>query len=207
MKTIYFVRHGESEGNAGPLLASPTSPLTEKGRQQVKYIANRAKKIPFEIIISSTMTRAKETAEEIRRETEKPIEYSDLFIERRRPAEIYGKPKDDSEILKICQSVIDNFHVSDYHFSNEENFIDLKERAEKALDYLLHRPEEKILVVTHGFFMRIILARVIFGKGLTSYECEKCIEKFHMENTGLSAIFNNEKDWWLWIWNDHAHLG
>ena len=208
MKTIYFVRHGESEGNAGPFLASPTSPLTEKGIQQAKFIANRAKKLPFELIISSAMTRAKETAEEISKETEKPIEYSDLFAERRRPTEIYGKPKDDPRVLQICQSVIDNFHISDYHFSNEENFTDLKERAEKALDHLLNRPEEKILVVTHGFFMRIVVAYIIFGEVLTSYECERCIEKFYTENTGITVIsYDNKNEWRLGTWNDHAHLG
>jgi hypothetical protein len=31
-----------------------------------------------------------------------------------------------------------------------------------------------------------------------------------MENTGLSVIEYDKKKknpWWVWIWNDHAHLG
>ena len=207
MKMIYFVRHGESEGNVGPLRQLKTTPLTENGKQQAQFIADRATKLPIEIVVSSTMTRAKETADFIVEKIGRSIEYSDLFIEKRHPSEVYGKPKDNPESLQAEQSIAENFKVPGYRFSDEENFEDLKERAGEALTYLLQRPEEKIMVVTHGFFMRIIMARVFFGEKLTASECEQCIKKFHMENTGLTIIAHDKNDWWLWTWNDHAHLG
>ena len=213
MKTVYFVRHGQSEGNVGPIRQAGTAALTEKGRGQAKIIAERISKLDAEILISSPMARAKETAEIIHQKTSLPIEYSDLFVERRRPSEQLGVAKDDPAALESERTIIKNFSIPDFRFSNEENFGDLKERARQMLDYLQGRPEEKIVVVTHGFIMRIVVAYVVFGGSLTARECERFIQKFHMENTALTVFGYGNKDkealqdWWLWIWNDHAHLG
>ena len=82
-----------------------------------------------------------------------------------------------------------------------------------ALDYLKARSEENILVVTHGFILRVIIAVAIFGDSLTAEECDKIVSKFHTTNVGLTVLGYDEerqgKDspWWVWVWNDHAHLG
>jgi len=210
MKKIYFVRHGESEGNAGPVRQTKLSPLTKKGKQQANSVAKRCAEFPIETIICSTMTRAKETAEIILKNISKPIEYSDLFIERRRPKEVYGKPKDDPIGIEVEKSIENNFHLPGFRFSNEENFEDLKKRAREALQYLANRKEENILVVTHGLFMRILVAYVLFGEKLTGEECSNFMKGLYMENTGISAFEYGEIEkiphWWLWMWNDHSHL-
>ena len=210
MKKIYFVRHGESEGNVGPIRQTEATPLTEKGRSQAAFVAERCAKLNFETIICSTMVRARETADAILKKVSKPIEYSDLFVERRRPSEVLGKSKDDPVALGINKEIHEKFHLG-FRFSDEESFEDLKNRALATLDYLAKRPEENILVVTHGFFMRIVMACVVCGEGLTGDESLRFIRTFHMENTGITVLMHDEKDektpWWLWIWNDHAHLG
>jgi probable phosphoglycerate mutase len=53
MKNIYFVRHGESEGNQARLYQSAETSLSEKGHLQAKLIAERFDNIEIEIIISS----------------------------------------------------------------------------------------------------------------------------------------------------------
>ncbi|MDP2655923.1 MAG: histidine phosphatase family protein, partial [bacterium] len=80
-KTVYFVRHGQSEGNVGTVFQPLNSPLTEKGREQAEYIAERAASLSFESVVSSPLTRARETAEAIAKRTKKSIEFSDLFVE------------------------------------------------------------------------------------------------------------------------------
>ena len=211
MKMVYFVRHGESEGNAGPIRQKADSLLTEKGKSQSAFVAERCSKLSIDTIVCSTMGRAKETAQVIVDKISKPVEYSDLFAERRRSSEVLGKPKDSPIALKVEKEIIEKFHIPGFRFSDEENFEDLKDRAKKALEYLAQRPEENILVVTHGFFMRIIMAHVVFGDKLTGEECNRFIRVFHMENTGITVLSYDEKwkdhPWWLWIWNDHAHLG
>jgi broad specificity phosphatase PhoE len=206
MKTVYFVRHGESEGNVGPIRQTAVTPLTEKGIVQVKVLAERCSKLPVEIILSSTMVRAKETTEFISEKLSRPIEYSDLFVERRRPTVMLGNPKDHPEAMEADKTIQENFHLPRFRFSDEENFEDLKTRAKEALEHLFNRKEENILVVTHGFFMRIVLAYVLMGEELTAKECVRFIRTVNMENTGIS-VFEYESKWKLWIWNDHAHLG
>lgn len=211
MKTIYFVRHGQSEGNIGPIRQTAATNLTAKGREQAAFVADRCAKLPIDIIISSTMTRAHETAEIITTKVAKPIEYSDLFVERRRPKEALGKPKDDPVGTEAGRIIMENFHQPDFRFSDEENFSDLKIRSGLALDYLAGLKEDKILVVTHGFFLRILLARITMGADLTAPECKHFVDACHMENTGITVFCYNperkENPWFLWMWNDHAHLG
>jgi broad specificity phosphatase PhoE len=212
MKKVYFVRHGESESNAGLLRSTVEVPLTLKGRGQAEFIAERVSKLPVEVIISSTMTRARETAEVIGEKTLKDIEFSNLFTEARAASEVQGKPRDSEETVRISNLFFENFGKPDWRYSDEENFFDLKDRARNALAYLAARPEENIAVVTHGFFMRIVIAYAMFGEELTAKECQQFTRLFHMENTGLSVLgYDPEKNeswpWWLWVWNDHAHLG
>lgn len=210
MKKVYFVRHGESEGNIGPVRQGPAAPLTEKGRQQAVFIAERCVLLPIEFVVSSTMKRAQETTAIIIGKLNKSAEYSELFVERRRPKEQVGAAKGDAKALEVEKIIRKNFTHPDFRFSDEENFEDLKLRAREALRYLEHRAEKEILVITHGYFMRVVIAYAVFGEDLTARECERFIQKFHMENTGITVLGFDEKKkespWWLWIWNDHAHL-
>lgn len=211
MKKIYFVRHGESETNAGMISKGAMSRLTEKGVEQAYSIAERCAKLPVDVIVSSTIPRAMETAEIINSKISKPIEYSNFFVERRRPSEQTGITRSDSKYLAIDETILENFSKTGYRYSDEENFEDLKKRADEAFEYLENRPEENILVLTHGFFMRIVLARAIFGKSLSAYEAEKFFKTMHMANTGLSIFGYDENNqgtpWHVWVWSDHAHLG
>ena len=65
MKKIYFVRHGECEGNVGPIRSSEESPLTKKGQKQANIVAKRCAKLSIDIIICSTMVRTKQTVESL----------------------------------------------------------------------------------------------------------------------------------------------
>ena len=210
MKKIYFVRHGESEGNIGSTRPIFSTPLTEKGKSQANFLAGRCKNLSLEIIICSTMNRARETAQSIVEKISKPIEYSDLFIERRQPSEIIGKPKNDLIALEIERVIHEKFHTPGFRVSDEENFDDIKNRAKQALGYLAQRPQKNILVITHGFFLRIVAAYVTLGDKLTGEEGMQFIRKFRIDNTGITVFgYDETKDnpsWWLWVWNDHAHL-
>lgn len=73
MENQYFItRHGESRKNVKNIAASwPEkfySPLTEKGEKQVKKAAKKLKKSKVNLIFSSDLLRAKQTAEIIGKE-------------------------------------------------------------------------------------------------------------------------------------------
>lgn len=210
VKKIYFIRHGESEGNAGSTWQGAGAALTERGRTQAQLVADRLKAMPFEVLISSPYQRAKETAEIIAAHVDKGIEYSDLFVERRRPTTQIGISRNDPTSLEIEREIIAHFGEPDWHYADEENFADMKARGEAALAYLTARPENTIAVVTHGYFMRVILACALVGRDITPDVCAHFISSFHTENTGITQLeyddTQNERSWWLWLWNDHSHL-
>ena len=65
MKTIYFIRHAQSEANFKGILASRQDyPLTEKGRQEAVVIASEFKDIAqLDRIFCSPLRRAQQTAQ------------------------------------------------------------------------------------------------------------------------------------------------
>ena len=219
MKTIYLVRHGESENNAAGTYNTPDAKLSARGRQQAEEIAARCAKLQIDAVIASPMVRAKDTAAIVAARIGKPVETSDLFMERRMASSLQGRSRKDPEVIKIMKEL--NAHLADteYKYEDGESFQELTGRAVACLDLLAKRPEENLLVVTHGFFMHIIAAAVIFGKDITGTECSHILRGLQvMRNTGLTVLSYEEGDirnsidgfgspWQLRVWNDHAHLG
>jgi len=217
MKTIYFVRHGQSEGNVSPVYQTMSSPLTKEGKQQAQFIGERCSQLPIEAIISSTQLRAKETAALIAEKTGHTVEFSDLFRERRKPTELNGKLFDDPEAKQLNEAWWQSLIAAGPRAGDGENFQDINGRADSALEYLIGRPEDHILVVTHGFYMRYIVAKAIFGDKLTGELFADFAPSLVMENTGITILrhgtpsvlhaWGKAARWELWVWNDHAHLG
>jgi len=210
-KVVYFVRHGESEHNVAPVFQSPDSSLSERGHAQVKTVAGRISRLPFEVLISSTFQRAKETAEAVAKKTGKQPEYSELFVERIKPTSINGKPCEDEKANMTWRNWEKSLYTPTLRVEDGENFDDLIVRADNALTYLKNRPEKSIVVITHGFFLRTIIARVLLGDILSGESFRRIQKAASMENTGITVIryqgeFEENPIWRLWIYNDHAHL-
>jgi broad specificity phosphatase PhoE len=154
MQKIYFVRHGESQANLLKLFAGQTeTPLTSEGKHQA-YSAGRSIKkgaIKIDKIVSSTLTRARDSAEIIAEEIGYPIEEiisSFLFLERD-----YG--------------ILENSPRSEFFSSHSYEDLDnvpgvetieqLHKRAKKAYKFLKSLEEDNILIVGHsGFFKSLV---------------------------------------------------
>lgn len=212
VKTVYLVRHGQSEDNAAPVFQAPDSPLSEKGKAQAERIAERASRISFETLVASPFRRARETAEAIAKATDKEPEYSELFTERLKPARINGKTFEDEEAGALWKQWQRGFYEHGIKVEDGENFADLVARADRALAYLAARPEGSLMVVTHGYFLRTMIARILLGDGLTPELFRTFQQRSEMENTGITVLRyeggeGTGEGWELWVHNDHAHLG
>lgn len=210
-KVVYFVRHGQSQGNITPVFQSVESPLTEHGRRQAEIVAQRVANLSFEALIASPQPRARETAEAITRATGKTLEVSELFVERKKPTLLNNKPYEDKEADTLWKLWERSLYTPGLRAEDGENFDDLMLRAEQALEYLLKRPEKELVVVTHGYFLRTIIAYVLLGTSLTGEAFKRFQDKIAMENTGISVLrYGTAYEgtaWRLWIYNDHSHLG
>jgi len=219
VKTVYFVRHGESEANVGhPIFQGETSNLTARGKEQARVIADRCKRLDFDILISSPTARARATAEHISSATGKPIVFEELFTERKIPSGLVGLPMKDPKADEVFKRWEQSLFDPNIRVEDSENFLDIKARAEQALKYLEGRRESRIVVVSHGFFLRTILARILFGEALSPQELKTIISTFRTSNTGLTLTQYEPEEateswgipqnsWVIRAWNDHAHLG
>jgi broad specificity phosphatase PhoE len=124
MKATYFVRHGSTDGNETGAYQLHTISLSRKGLAQSAFVAERFKNFPIDVIISSDMTRAAQTADRIARAVGRIVVHSEFFQEILRPSEVRGKLKADPEVMKITEHLIRYFADDTQRHSGEENFFD-----------------------------------------------------------------------------------
>jgi broad specificity phosphatase PhoE len=80
---IIVIRHGETTWNLdGRFQGYGDSPLTEKGVAQAQAVGKRMKKVPFDLLYSSDLTRAHRTAHCIATETHHEIMLDPRLRER-----------------------------------------------------------------------------------------------------------------------------
>ncbi len=210
-KTIYFVRHGQSEGNIAPLFQESESPLSVEGQSQVSRVAQRAQKMSFDVLISSPQMRAKQTALEISNIAKREVEYSDLFVERIKPTALEGRSTDDLEAIEMDKKWQESLLGNGPKVADGETFTEVIERADQALSYLAHNDHNEILVVSHGFFIRTLVIRAIFGEELTREMCKTFQSSVSMHNTGITEMTywssESHTGWELVTYNDQSHLG
>lgn len=210
-KIVYFVRHGQSVDNAAPVFQAPNSSLSKNGRKQAMQIAKRVSTLEFDVLISSPFQRAKETTEVISKVTGRQAEFSPLFTERIKPSSIDGKSYTDKAASDLWRKWEKSLFTPGMKVEDGENYEEIVKRADKALTFLSNRPEHSIVVVTHGYFLRTIVSRILLGE-LLSETLHKNFQRLAwMENTGLTVIryqdaFEEDPCWRLWIYNDHTHL-
>jgi alpha-ribazole phosphatase len=206
MKKIYFVRHGQSEGNVGLIRQSPNSPLTQTGQKQANLLAERLSHLEFELLVSSPFKRTRQTAEIISNKTGKQIIESELFIERKRPGEQINQPKDSKDNIQSEINYNQAFRENK-KYKDGESFEEIVQRAKDALDFLDKQPHKNITVITHGVFLRVICALVLLEDSITPENCFKMIMNLKTANTGVTVIEKSaENSWELITWNDHSHF-
>ena len=212
-KIVYLLRHGESEGNKENIFQPPDSPLSLKGVKQAEFLAQRLKNLEFEVLLTSNLKRALQTAEVIKRMIGRDYEVVELFQEVKKPSCLFGKKIDDEGVSKVLKEWERTLYSSGLKFQDGESFDELNERAKKALEYLLSRKERRIAIVTHGLFLRVIILKAIFKESFSGEVLKRFWLSTRVDNTGITVLeyykesLYGKNSWVLRIFNDHAHLG
>lgn len=205
MKTIYFIRHGQSTGNASMWTQQGAhTALTALGEHQAKEAALHMKRFPIQAIIASPFTRTMATAAAISNELHLPVEYSDLLVERRRPSIQLVKPKAHPRFLWAQAQLAFFSRFSWYRHSDEETPVDLLARAHQVLAFIEARPEDTIAVVTHGILMRALYAAMTLGEGVTGRAYLRATRTFTLRNTALMVATYDAGVWRVVAWNADA---
>jgi broad specificity phosphatase PhoE len=69
--------------------------------------------------------------------------------------------------VKLIVDQIENaYHDDSYRYSDEENFLDLKARAKKAVALLSRQGKNRTIVVTHHVFLKMLLSYMLYNERL-----------------------------------------
>ena len=212
-KLVYFVRHGQSANNEANLRQGASGGLSEKGREQARFVGERLKDTEVEVLLVSPYDRTKETAAIINETLQKPVEYVDMLKERKNPSEIVGKDADSEEVRRIMDVIDKSFHDSSFRYSDEENFEDLKARAKSLLSLLSKRKERRILCVSHRIFLKMVLSYMSQGDALDPHGFAVLDFNTHVENTAITICeysawrkFRGQNPWKILAANDPGIL-
>lgn len=159
-KSFYYLRHGESSANAQYVVSGDSVELTEKGRQQARDAAEQLKDKDIQLILTSGLIRAQQTAEIVAQVLgiENEVKTIDILHERTL-GDFVGQPRPDNE---------DFFYAIDGE-NNTETRSSLIARATavlKEVESYAQQTEGNVLVVGHailGFYLRQAAA------GITEY--------------------------------------
>lgn len=195
-RRFYFLRHGETVLNAEHIRQGSDGELSAKGRGQAKKAAQYLKRFPVRRIISSTYPRAKETAEILSAELHIPVRYSALLAERRNPSDIIGKHTDDPEVVRIVDQMDNAYHEDDFRHSDEENFVDLKKRARKCLNFLARQTARETIVITHHHILKMLVACMLYRNRLHASDFVK-LAFFNMSDNAAITVCEFHP-WKLW---------
>jgi|GEM_PF-7067867 len=136
-----------------------------------------------------------------------PLLQSDLLIERKMPSIFLGKSTHDPEIKPIHQAMREHFYDPQWHHSDEENFADLISRVKIAFDLIHSQKKENIAVVTHGYFLTVMIFYLLFGELADPRSFKSFRDHTQNSNSGLTLCEHKGDKWKLLTWNDYAHLG
>lgn len=154
---IYFVRHGETpltpdrkfSGSGG---GDPA--LTDEGLKQASLVADEIAKIKPDILISSPMLRAHQTAEAIAAKTGLPIIDDEIWTEM---SFGYWDGLSFDEVREQYPEELQGWlNSAAYRAGGGESYEEAMVRVEQALDKIAERyPSKKVCVVSHNGVIKV----------------------------------------------------
>ena len=147
---LYVARHGQTQWNLEQKICGRTDlPLTEEGRRQAQILAEKAKALSLDVIISSPMLRARQTAAAVAAVTGLQVTTDARLIEQ--DYGIYeGKPRKDPGFLA-------NKRQFATRYPGGESMFDVCSRVYSLINELKEKYLDKnVLLVCHGGVCRLI---------------------------------------------------
>ncbi len=153
----FLVRHGETDSNKNLIIdggGEMNAPLNETGINQAKEAARSLKDLGIDLIISSDLLRAKQTAEIISKEIGAEIVFDNAFRERHW-GELEGKTFEEAEGLFTNPS--DWYKDENLKPDKGESWGEVENRVREA--FKIHRNNhhhKNIVIISHGGTLRML---------------------------------------------------
>lgn len=159
---LIIVRHGQSEGNRDRLFTGHgPSPLTERGREEARAVAERIAAKPVDALFSSDLPRAVQTAEPIAQLTGASI-LQDQALREKNFGHLTGVSF--SELEAKHPDVWRGLLARDVHFRppGGESHAECRLRMQEFLTKLYEfRTTGRVVIVSHGVAINHLLYSVM----------------------------------------------
>ena len=160
---IIIVRHGQTVSNSEHKFdGQQDTPLSPLGRKQIDELSKKLKTIKFDLIVSSPLSRARNTANAIANEQnyEKSIDIEPSFLEID-CGNCTGMLRSEIEI-KHSDLVNEWRSNTDPRFPGGENMEDVEKRAIKSfVDIIENNRGKTVLIAGHGTLNRAIIGHLL----------------------------------------------
>lgn len=199
-KHIYIIRHGQTDYNRLGIVQGQgvDTSLNDTGRMQALAFYEHYRQTPFEAVLTSALKRTHETVSP--------------FLEQGLPWEQFPDLNEISWGRHEGQESTSKTHAQYKAVTNAWKAGDLEARLEDAesaaemalrlsrfVEHLRQRPEQTLLVCSHGRAMRALMC-------LLQDEHLQYMDRYSHDNTGLyKAAYQNTRFHFL-LQNDTAHL-
>jgi 2,3-bisphosphoglycerate-dependent phosphoglycerate mutase len=200
--SIILLRHGESVGNAeGYYQGQAEFPLTKRGQEQARSLASRwlNEGRTFRQVISSPLSRARQTAEILGQSMNLTVEYDPLWMERDNGI-LAGLRPEEADLRHPRPAFINPYqHIGETGESQWELYL----RAGRAVQSILCRPPDSYLVVSHGGILNMVLYAILGIAPQANFQGAR----FRFRNTAFATLTYNpvEHFWVLEGLNDRVH--
>lgn len=190
MTQICLVRHGETDWNKeGRIQGRTDIPLNSLGRLQAEKCGKYLAESDWDLIISSPLVRAKQTAEIISSYIRQPVITLEAFMKRG-----YG----EAEGLAAKERIL---RFPYCHYPGQESRDSLTKRVMVGIGFIQdHYENKRIILDAHGAVINTILAFISSG--------EIGSGKTRLHNACLSKLeFQAEENKWVLLkYNEVHHL-
>ncbi|KAF0820764.1 hypothetical protein KIS4809_0291 [Bacillus sp. ZZV12-4809] len=190
MTKIGLIRHGITPWNKeGRAQGSSDIPLHEEGLAEAERLAERVSGENWDVIYSSNLLRAKQTAEVI----QEKIGSIPLHLDSR-IREVSGGMIEGTTEAERLEKWGKNWREMDLGFEAKESVL---KRGLGFLQEIAERhPDENVLIVSHGSFIRHLLREVVPQTDLSTQP----------KNTSITELLLKESKWNCELYNCTKHL-
>jgi broad specificity phosphatase PhoE len=181
------VRHGETEWNAlSKVQGNMDTDLNDVGIKQAEFVANRLAKENIDVLYTSSLKRAKATAQKIAEQAN--IEVKELHDFR----EIRLGPWEGLTLNEINEKYAEHYKTyrenpSDFNMPGAETFLQVSERFCNAIHNIVaENRDKKIVIVSHGAAIKAAIISIL-GIDISHYN------KFRVDNASISILNFSDK--------------
>ena len=190
---LFLTRHPIAKANIeGIAQGQAEGDINENGLKQIEELILRLKDEKIDYVFSSDSVRCKKLASAVANSKRVGLVYNPIFREINNG--------DLSNISKLEISRIRFWEDILWRPKGGESLLDLDERSKRSKEYLLNQPYERMLLISHGWFLKSFVGSLLL-MGPLEY-----MRRLKFSNCSLSEISFDKDNYIIEYLNNREYL-